>query len=110
MTVWLCRQIIEGTVLDDLTLVYDNDSVAFLNRGHPMCNDNGSAPFHGTIEGLLYDLLALLVESRRCLIEDQDAWIFNECTSDRNSLLLSTGQLRALEPAYLLEARMQLLF
>ena len=74
-----------------------------------MGDDDASATFHSTIKRLLNYLLALLVQSGRRFVQDENLRVLNEGTGNGHSLLLSTRELRALQAAYLLEARVQLL-
>ena len=74
-----------------------------------MGNDNGSSAFHGAVQSLLHNLLALLVQRRRRLVQNQDLRVLNQGASDGYSLLLASRELRAFESANLLESRMQLL-
>ena len=62
MSIWLGRELIKSAILNDFALVDDNNAVALLNRGHPMCNDDGSTALHGAVKSLLHDLLTLLVQ------------------------------------------------
>lgn len=41
-------------------------------------------------------MLGLIVQGAGRLIQDQDARVADQCTRDRNSLALATGQTRAL--------------
>jgi len=56
----------------------------------------------------LNDLLALLVQGRGCLIEDQNRRILDEGTSNGDSLFLTSRELLALDSAFLIEALVEL--
>jgi len=56
----------------------------------------------------LNDLLALLVQSRGCLIEDQNRRVLDEGTSNGDSLFLTSRELLALDSAFLIEALVEL--
>lgn len=107
MSIRLGRELLESTILDNLSLVHDHDPVALLDSGHAMCDDDRCATLHGTVQGLLHNLLTLFIESRSCLVQDEDLRVFDESASDSHSLLLSTGKLRAFETANLFEARVE---
>ena len=66
-------------------------------------HDRGTT-LHGTVERLLYDLLALLIQGRSGLVQDKDLWVLDDGTCDRDSLLLTTGKFLALEATVLFEA------
>ena len=66
------------------------------------------SPFHGSIESLLDNLLTALIQGRSGLVKDQDSGVFDESPSDRNSLLLASGELATLQTAVLVEALVKL--
>ena len=86
------REVIKRTIFNHLALVDDDDTVALLNRGHPMCNDDGSTALHGAVKSLLHDLLTLLVQGRRSLVQNQNLGVLDEGTGDSDSLLLTTRE------------------
>ena len=61
MSVWLFWKFLKSAILNDLTLVQDDNSAALLNCWHAVGNNYWSAAFHGTVESLLDDLLTLFV-------------------------------------------------
>jgi len=75
-----------------------------------MGNYNRGTAFHSTVERLLHNLLTLLVEGACGLVENQDLGVFDQSTSNGNSLLLAARELRALKAAVLLKAFTQLNF
>ena len=96
-TVWVVSQKrVVITDLDELTFLHDNDLVGFSHSGESMSNHNGrdrAQLLLHLIDGLLDLGLIDLVEGAGGLIEDQDAWLLEEGTSEGNSLLLTTGEL-----------------
>jgi hypothetical protein len=93
VAVGLGSEHIVRAILDYSALVYHDDTVALLNGRHAMRDDDRGAPFHRSIESLLHDLLALLVESGGRLVENQDLRVLDEGASDRHSLLLTAREL-----------------
>ena len=100
-------ELIKGAVLDDLALVHHDDPIALHDRRHTMRDDDRCSTFHGSIEGLLNDLLTLLIKGRGCLVKDENLGVLDESTRDGNSLLLSTREFGALEATHLIETWME---
>lgn len=109
VSILFIRKLLKCSILHNLALVDDDNPIAFLNGRHPMGNDNRSSALHGAVQSLLHNLLALLVQRRRRLVQNQDLRVLNQGASDGHSLLLASRELRAFESANLLESRMQLL-
>ena len=82
--------------------------LAVADRAQPMSDHNRRAPFHGAVEGLLHDLLALLVEGAGGFIQDEDLRVLDQRASNGDSLLLTARELGALESAFLVEAFVEL--
>lgn len=55
----------------------------------------GCAPALGRFERGLYYFLRLGVEGGCCFVEEEQAWLSDECAGDGNALALATRQLRA---------------
>lgn len=68
------------------------------------------AALHRSLERLLHDLLALLIQGRRRLVQYQNLRVLDKRSGDRDALLLASRQLRAFEAANLFEAWVQLAF
>src|SRR5215470_16698406 len=88
-------QIIMGAVLSQTAAVDSDQAIASPNGRQPMCDDE-----HGTAPGelrhvLLDDPLALVVESTRRLVEDQDARVIDDRAGDGQTLALSARQARS---------------
>lgn len=54
-----------------------------------MRDDKGRTPLHQPIERLLHQGLALGVQRRGCLVENEDARVLEEGARNGNALLLS---------------------
>ena len=63
-----------------------------------MSDDETCLVFLRLFECVLDELLSGAVESRRGLVQKDDAWLADERSSDRHSLLLAAAQLSALCP------------
>ena len=84
-------------LLDNLALAHDNDLVGVHN-----CRQAMSDHDHGlllllqeSVQSLLDLVFALGIECTSGLIEEQDARLADESTSDSDSLLLTTGEAHA---------------
>ena len=91
-TVILGGEIGESTFLDDLSILDDSEARASLHSRQSMSDDNRSAVLHDAIEGLLYEALRLFVKGTRSFVEKQDLRVADDGSSDRDSLLLATGE------------------
>lgn len=78
-----------GALLDDLPIRHDDNLVDILNRREAMGNDNAGTTGPSFIQRLLDDLLTFRVEGRGCLVEQQNGWIANQRSCDRNALFLT---------------------
>jgi len=106
-TVFLGGEIGEGTLLDDLAIIDDSQTGAFLDSRQPVGDDNRSAVLHDFVEGLLNQSLGLFIESRCGLVEKKDLRLTNDGSSDRDSLLLTTGELASAGASEDAETRME---
>ena len=82
--------------LDDLARLKHENAISLLNRTKPMRNSDCSPPPRSTIKRILDDLLALAIERRGRLIEQQDARITDKCPRDGDALFLAAGEHDAL--------------
>lgn len=60
-----------------------------------MCDDDRGAILHEFLEWILQISLCLSIKGTGCLIEDEDRSILQECSSDRESLSLSSWELHS---------------
>ena len=72
-----------------------------------MGDHDRSSTLHRSIQSLLDHLLAVLIQSRRCLVQDQDPRVLDQSASNGDSLLLAAREFASLEATILGEALMQ---
>lgn len=96
--------------LDDDAVVDDGDDVGVDHGRETVRDQNASSPFSRFVESILDDLIFFLnkfqtrknylfafsVERASRFIEQQNLWFSNQRPRDRDSLLLSTTELRSL--------------
>ena len=84
-----------GAVFDDLAVLQDDDSVEAGHRRQPVGDDDRRASFHQVAESFLDHPLALGVQRRGRLVEDEDGRIGQDGAGDGDALPLSAGQFDA---------------
>ena len=109
MAIWHRRELLKRAVLHYLSLVNNDDAVAFHDSRESMSDDDRGTTYHCLIQRLLHNLLTLLIEGRGSLIQNQDLWVLDKSSSNSYALLLTTREFRSLQSADLLEARMKAL-
>ena len=85
-----------SSLLNNAALLHDNDSVRLLDGGETMSNNksgNGAKLRLHVVNGFLHFSFIALVKSTSGLIEDKDARLLDESTSEGDSLLLASGKL-----------------
>ena len=86
-----------GAVLDDLAFVDHNDRVGISDGAQPVRDYNYCLGdfwvLENLVEGLLYLMLGLGVKGAGCLVKEEDLGLPDQCSSNRNPLLLSSRQL-----------------
>ncbi len=82
-------------VFDQPAALNGDDSVGAAHRRQAVSDDEHGAPFGDLIHVLLNHALALVIERARRLIEDEDAWIADQCARDRDALALPAREARA---------------
>lgn len=95
----LVLKVTELAGLDDLSLLNDDDPGAFLDSSESVCDNNGRSSLHDIVERLLHHPLRFLIECTRSLIENQNVGLPDDCSGNRDSLLLPTRQLASLDSA-----------
>src|SRR5688572_17451760 len=83
------QQVAVPAALDELAAVEDEDLVGAGDRRQTVRDDEGRAPAAQRLEAVLDQRLALAVEARRRLVEDQDARVGEDGASDRQALPLA---------------------
>ena len=86
------HELVVAADFDDLPGVEDHDAVGDARGRKAVCDDEAGSPRHQPLYGVANHCLALGVEVRRRLVEDQQGRIAEELASDREPLLLATGQ------------------
>ncbi len=80
-------------LFNDAALFNDHDLVRVLDCAQAMGNHNRGAIFQQSFERLLHQVFAFIVERTGRLIEDQQAWIAQQCPCYGNALTLPTRKL-----------------
>ena len=79
-----------GSLLDEPTLIEDQDTIGSLNGGEPVGDDEGRATGHEALERFLYQPFRFRIERRCGLIEEEHAWILEDGPRDGETLALSS--------------------
>src|SRR6266853_2156873 len=91
-----CEQLGMAALLDDATLIHDDDAVGVADGREPV-RDDETRPALPQLRHRLLDLnLGASVDAARRLIQDQDRPIGQEGAGDRQKLLLSGGDVRGI--------------
>src|SRR5262249_33737116 len=85
-------QDVVGSVLDQTAAFQGDDAIGRPHCREPVRDDEHGAPLGDGFHVFLNDLLALIVESARRLIEDQNTRVGDECTRDGNTLTLTARE------------------
>ena len=107
VAVLVLAELFVAAILHDLAVAEHEDQVAVPDRAESVSDHNRSAALHGSVQGMLHDLLTLLVQGTRRLVQNQDSWVLDQRTSYSDALLLATRQLTTLQAAILTKAFMQ---
>lgn len=93
----LLKELRVGTTLNDEALLEDNNFISILDCRESMRDNNNSltefSVLQDLIKGLLDLVLRLSIQSTSCFVEEKDFGLSNQCSSDRNSLLLASREL-----------------
>ena len=84
----LREQFAVGALLDDLSVVHDQDTVGILDGGETMGDHQGRAVRHQLLQGGLDMALGLGVECGGRLVQDQDRGVLEHGTGNRETLAL----------------------
>eukprot|EP01139_Manchomonas_bermudensis_P019579 Amastigsp_a676973_61.p2 type:complete len:755 gc:universal Amastigsp_a676973_61:2472-208(-) len=87
-------ELLVRALLDNTPLVDDDDKVCVPDRREPMRDDERRAPagLDHSIDCLLDQMLALRVERRGCLVEEQQPRVEHECPRNRDALPLPAAE------------------
>ena len=76
------EQLLVGALLDDASVVEDDDLVGIADGGEAVGNDESGAPLHDAVHAALDELLGTGVDGGGCLVEDKDGWVGNGSTGN----------------------------
>src|SRR5215468_7443657 len=82
-------------ILDQASALERDDAIHRPHRREPVRDDQNRAPLGDLFHVLLNDALTLIVESARCLIENQNAWVGDERARNSDALSLAAREGRA---------------
>jgi hypothetical protein len=82
----LCEQLVVPPVLDDAAAVEHQDAVGMLHRGQPVRDHEHGAVLHQALECFLDQPLALGIQRRRGLVQQQDGRVPQQRAGDRQPL------------------------
>ena len=80
---------------DDTSLIEEIDRIGTHDRREAMGDDDASTTSHEVVECFLYESLSLRIESTGRFIEDEDLWVSEDSSGDRDTLLLTSGELQS---------------
>lgn len=86
------NQLVVGSPLDDAALFQHQDTVGVADRGQPVRNDKGGAPFHQPVHPLLNQGLGARIDRRGSLVQDQHRRIRHRRPRNGEQLALSLAQ------------------
>ena len=75
--------------LDDIAVLHDQDQISVTDGGETMGDDKAGAVFHQLVHPFLDQHFRTGIDAAGRLIQDEDLRICQECTGDRQQLLLS---------------------
>ena len=81
-----------GALLDDTSVVEDNDIIGSDDSGEPMGDDDGGASTEHLIKSSLEEPLTFCVECRGGFVEDEQAGVAEESTSNADALALTARE------------------
>lgn len=73
------------------SLTKDKDDICILHGCKSMRDDDNGSPPSSALKGVLHEFLGLGVEAGRCLVEEEDLWVTDECSGDADALFLTTA-------------------
>jgi hypothetical protein len=88
---WGARQHFPLAELGDPPFVEDQDAVCPFDGRQPVGDDDAGAAGEEATDGALEQLLGGRIEPRGCLVEDNQAWIFEEDAGQCDELRLTGG-------------------
>ncbi len=85
-------QFVVGAIFDETSTVERQDAVGKANGGQTVGDNEHCAPLSDLRHVLLDDALALIVKRARGFVENHDAWIAHQRSSNRDALALTAGK------------------
>ena len=88
------KQIIEGALLGDFAMIHDQDPICSGNGFEPVRHRDGAAPDSTQVP--VDNSLRLLIQCRRCFIQDEETRVSQQGSRDGDPLPLAppTGSVR----------------
>ena len=79
-----------GALLNYSAVIEHQNAICVDDRRQTMCHDNGCTPHECLVDGRLNLSLGFSVQSRCCFVKQQDLRLTEECTSNGETLPLTT--------------------
>ena len=84
------------SLLDDASVVENDDAVCVTDGGEAMRDDKRGAPFHDRVHSLLHEAFRVSVDATGCLIENQHRRIGYGSTGNGKQLALALTESRTI--------------
>src|SRR5687767_9229759 len=88
----LANQFLVRATLHDASFLQHQDLVRVVHRRKSLRDHERRAPFAQPPHGRLNQMLRRRIDARRCVVEDQDAWVHEERPGNGDSLPLPAAQ------------------
>ena len=88
----LGEQSLVGAAFYDASVMDHTDLIGILDRTQTVGDGYGGTRLHQTLQSILYQTLALGVESRGGFVEDEDGRILQDGTGDADTLTLTARE------------------
>ena len=85
----LCEQLLVGALLNDRTVVHDQDMVRVSDGRETVGDDEAGPASHQASHGLLNENFGPCIDTACSFIENQDSWIREDHTGDGQQLFLT---------------------
>lgn len=90
------HQLLVRSLLNGLAPANHHNAISIVDGGETMCYHDARPPLPGLVQRFLHDLLALRVEGRGGLVQEENLGVPDESPGYSNALLLTPGELCAL--------------
>ncbi len=88
---FVSQETVVGALLNDLTILEDENFISLLNGGEAVGNDKAGPTFHQSTHGLLYQEFQPGINRGGCFIQNQNLRVSQEGPSNGQKLLLTQG-------------------